>query len=263
MTNPHRKSRIAYVGRKGGVGKTSATLSVADDLVHRHLQTVLVIDMDPQSNATAWLGIKNPERTMSDALYSAHIDGALNNVIVASRWDNVWCAPAEETLASREADRDHASTELRLRRLLRTADLTGIDTVLIDAPPSLGPLLSNALNAVDTAFIVTDSERGGLDGVGRMLDAIHVVAEDSNQALTTGGLVMNHFSLTISEHKERWVELQQLYPDYTHYRLPRRAAVGTAFGASAPVRAFSGGAAYVYAVRDLVDDWLKEAAADG
>lgn len=257
MGDLERVRRLAFVGRKGGVGKTSLTVAFADDLAYRFAHRVFVIDMDPQGNATAWLGIKDSQRTMSDALYSAHIDGALNYAMVQSRWSGVQCAPAEEALASREADRDQAASELRLRRLLRTADLDAIDTVLIDAPPSLGPLLSNALNATEKVFIVTDSERGGLDGVGRMLDAVHVVAEDSNQGLATAGLVMNNYSMRVTEHNERWAELGQLYPDYRKYRLPRRAAVGTAFGASAPVRSYSGGKSYVYAVQEMVDDWMK------
>lgn len=259
MNDLRRLRRMAFVGRKGGVGKTATTVTAADDLAYRHTQTVLVIDMDPQANATAWLGVRDPERTMSDALYHAHVDGALDSVIVGTRWDNVWCAPAEEALASREADRDHASPDFRLRRLLRTADLSWVDTVLVDAPPSLGPLLRNTLNAITQAYIVTDAERGGLDGVARMFATMEVLAEDSNPDLAIGGLVMNRVDARAGEHDARWGELGQVYAGYRRYKMPLRVAVGSAFGASAPPRLYgNGGAAFTYAARELVDDWMKE-----
>lgn len=252
--------RITFVGRKGGVGKTTCTVTFADDLAYRHGLTCLVIDMDPQANASKWLGVESPERTISDAMYSAHIDGALDDVIVETEWERVFLAPAEEALASREADRT-ASPELRLRRLLRTADLSWCDVVLIDAPPSLGPLLLNALNASTDAYVVTDAERGGLDGIARMLQTVQVIGEDANPGLQVTGLLMNDFDARIREHEARWQELAELYPDQPKFKLPRRASVATAFGASVPPRAVSGAASFVYAARDAVDGLMKEVAA--
>jgi chromosome partitioning protein len=243
---------VTFVGRKGGIGKTALTVSTADDLAYRHTKNVLVIDMDPQACASTWLGVTEPKFTMNDVLYNANTDGALDAAITETAWDNVWVAPAEEELASREADRV-PSSELRLRRVLRTADLSWVDEVVIDAPPSLGPLMLMCLNAARRAVVVTDSERGGVNGVGKMISAAQVVAEDSNPDLEIAGIAMNRFDAATSEHPARWAELEGLYQSYSRWKLPKRAAVANAYGASAPPRVMPGGAPFVLFVRDIVD----------
>lgn len=249
--------RYTFVGRKGGVGKTACTVATADDLAHRHGMNVLVLDMDPQANATTWLGVSEPKRTMNDVLYNAKIDGALNAAVVETDFDNVWLVPAEEDLASREADRV-ASSELRLRRVLRTADLEWVDAVVIDSPPSLGPLMLSCLNAADLGVLVTDSERGGVDGLARVLSAAMTVTEDSNPALRVAGVIMNQFDGRITEHAERWGELERLYRDWPRWKLPTKAAVANAYGASAPPRLMPGGGPFVMFLRDVVEHLLTE-----
>lgn len=249
--------RRTFVGRKGGIGKTALTVSTADDLANRHGKNVLVIDMDPQACATTWLGVQSPKLTMSDVLYSAHVDGALNAAVIETEWPNVWLAPAEEELASREADRT-ASADLRLRRVLRTADLSWADEVIIDAPPSLGPLLLMCLNAADQAVVVTDAERGGMNGVGKLLATATIVAEDSNPSLSISGIAMNKFDQSTGEHPARWAELGELYPDLPRWKLPKRAAVANGYGASLPPRVMPGGAPFVLFLRDIVDHLVNE-----
>lgn len=253
--------RYTFVGRKGGVGKTSCAVGVADDLAYRYGQQVLLLDMDPQANATAWCGVTEPKRTMNDVLYNATIEGALNAAVTDTEFDRVWLVPAEEELASREADRV-ASSELRLRRLLRTADLEWVDTVVIDSPPSLGPLMVSALNAADRAVLVTDSERGGVDGLARVLSAATTVAEDSNPNLAVAGIIMNQFDGRFAEHAERWQELQRLYQGWSRWKLPSRAAVANAFGASVPTRVMPGGSSWVHALRDVVEHLVAEQEGD-
>lgn len=249
--------RILIGGRKGGIGKSAVTVNAAETMATSHGLEVLVADMDPQACATAHLGVTDPELTMSDVLYHAHVDGALDDAILDTAWPGVHLVAAEEELASREADRV-ASSELRLRRVLRTANLAGYDVILIDSPPSLGPLFLMGLNAADMVVVVTDSERGGLDGVGRAIDAARIVAEDSNPGLQVAGVVMNMYDARVSEHAARWAELAQLYPDLPHWRLPQRAAVASAYGASAPARRFAGASAFTLGIGDLVADWLTE-----
>jgi cellulose biosynthesis protein BcsQ len=192
---------------------------------------------------------------MNDVLYASNVDGALNAAIVETGWENVWLAPAEEELASRDAD-NVPSKELRLRRVLRTADLSWVDAVLFDCPPSLGSLFVQALNAADDFVVVTDSERGGFDGVARALDAAAVVAEDANTSLQVAALVMNRFDQSTTEHAARWAELGELYPSYARFKLPKRVAVANAYGASVPPRLAKGGAPFVIYVRDVVDHLL-------
>jgi chromosome partitioning protein len=247
-----QQRRVTFAGRKGGIGKTAITLAVADDLAVRKGLRVLVIDMDPQACASTWLGITDPEITMSDVLYNAATAGALNAAITETTWPNVWVAPAEEELASREADRV-PSGELRLRRVLRTANLDEIDVVLMDCPPSLGPLFLMCLNATQDVVIVTDSERGGVNGVAKAIDAASVIKEDSNPTLSIAGIIMNKYDRTTGEHPARWAELRELYPDHQRWCLPKRAAVANSYGASVPPRLMQGSAPFLAETRKFVN----------
>lgn len=255
--------RIAIGGRKGGVGKTALTVSIAGDLANRHGLTVLALDVDPQANMTAWFGLPkadgDDDTSMNDVIYSAATDGALNAAIVECPWDGgIWVARSEEQLASRETD-NVSSKHLRIRRLLRTADLSWVDVVLMDCPPSLGGLFEMCLNAADKFVVVSDSERGGLDGVASALDVAAVIAEDANPSLEVAAIAMNQFDMRKNEHKARWEELEELYGSaYKLFKLPDRTAVATAFGASIPPNAVKGAAPFVWALRDVVDHLVAE-----
>lgn len=254
MTRP---AVITFANQKGGVGKTTLTVSVAAELSRRG-KRVLVIDLDPQCNATAWLvpGLAEPtpaERTSSDVLYSAQQEGALEAAIVTTTWPGVDLVPAELELAGREADRV-ASPDLRLRKALRGVDLSRYDLVVIDTNPSLGPLLMNALNASDFALVVTDAERFGANGVAQVMRTLNVVMEDSNQGLQLAGIVVNKFDVRTAEHIGRWNELVETYGGAVWARVPHRAAAASAASSSVPVHHVrSGDSALVDSVEQLTN----------
>lgn len=252
--------RIANGGLKGGIGKTTMTIAMADDMATRHGLTVLVLDVDPQACTTGWLGIDMTEDqiTMNDVIYNATTDGVLNDAIVECPWEgSIWAVPSELELASRAND-SVASPQLRIKRLLRTADLSWVDVVLMDCPPSLGGLFEMCLNATDKFVLVTDSERGGMNGLGRAVHAANVIAEDANPALEISGIVMNQFDQRRNEHKARWEELGEAYPDISRWKLPEKAQVATSYGASIPPRAVKGSGPFIWPVRDVVDHLLAE-----
>jgi chromosome partitioning protein len=252
---------ITFANQKGGVGKTTLTVSVTAELSRRGLRA-LVIDLDPQANATAWLvpEIAEPTpaaRTSSDVLYSATEPGALASAIIATSWPGVDLVPAELELAGREADRV-ASPDLRLRKVLRGADLSVYDLVVIDTNPSLGPLLMNALNASDFAVVVTDAERFGVNGVAQVMRTLDVVMEDSNRGLQLAGIVVNKFDSRTAEHVGRWNELVEAYGGSVWARIPHRAAAASAASASVPIhRMRSGDTLLVDAVTELTGSLLE------
>ena len=252
---------LAVAGRKGGVGKTSVTVTLADDLAHRYGYRVCVIDLDPQANATQWLDVTvapGETLTSSDALYSASTPGALDDAVTETGWEQVWCVPAETALASREADRA-AAADMRLRRCIETSSLARwADVVLLDTPPGLGPLLHNGLNAADTVLGVTDSERGGVNGVAELLDTVTALSY-TNTRLTVGGLVMTKWDSRSREHDARWDEIASNYPDHRRWRIPGRVAVANAFGASIPPRDAPRAGAFVLALREITDAILDDA----
>ncbi|MQS17948.1 ParA family protein [Streptomyces kaniharaensis] len=262
LLSPGVATRIfVFCNQKGGVGKTSLTAGFAGDLAGRGLR-VLVIDLTPQGNITVWLVPAVPvQRTINDVLYHVLKDGAsVRDAIVPTSWPGVDLVPSELELASREADRG-AALDFRLRRAIRAAELDGeYDVILIDTDPNLGPLLVNALNAAHHAVVVADAERFGADGVAKLLDTIKVVQEEGNPGLDLAGIVVNDYDGRLLEHRGRWKELRNNYPELVAGRLPRCSAVATAASASVPVQSLRGGRTWNLALAQLITDLMKKKA---
>ena len=129
--------KLALANQKGGVGKTATTLGLASAVAHAG-GNVLVVDMDPQANATTGLGIDVDEQTLTTYdLMSKGVAGAAAEAILATPWDRVDLIPADEALATIESD---GANDLifRLDIAFEGVDLSAYDLVLVDCPPSLG-----------------------------------------------------------------------------------------------------------------------------
>ena len=161
---------VSVLSLKGGVGKTSVTLGLAGAATVRGLAT-LVIDLDPQGNATSILAAEEPTATAADLLANPTLAN-LHNSLTACAWE---VAPGEvDVIASspeliqHDAFKSAAAFKPRLARALEKLD--GYDLVLIDCPPSLGTLTRDALAASDLAIIVATPTYFGLQGAERAAD---------------------------------------------------------------------------------------------
>lgn len=244
----------AVVSLKGGVGKTSVVLGLAGAAAERGL-SVLVIDLDPQANATLALDPPSIEFTVNDVLADAR-SGVLVDGITLSGWtDLVNVVAAEPALEHRnERVRDG---EKRLR--IAMTGLTGYDLVLIDTPPSLGELTKNALAAADVAIVVTEPTIFALRGAEQALEAIDVVRRTANLRLRPAGIVVGKVRAS-AEHRYRLAELQDAFgPLVWAPPLPDRTAVFQAQGACVPIQRWrSVGAREVSAVMDAYLDRLTQ-----
>jgi chromosome partitioning protein len=176
---------ISFVNQKGGVGKTTTTINLAAYLATAR-RRILVVDLDPQANASSGLGVREAETGVYDVL--------LGNVkpaeaVVPTAQTNLFLMPATADLAG-------ASVELteqpdRLKQLL--AQLEGFDVVLVDAPPSLGALAINALVASDGIIIPLQAEYYALEGVAGMMDTINRVKDALNPTLKLLGILVTMF----------------------------------------------------------------------
>lgn len=242
--------KIALVNQKGGVGKTSTTVNTAAALATTHNRRVLVLDMDPQANATSALGIADNDIAFDTADVMASIEpggaGDPRAAVPARRpeWDGIWVIPARLDLSKAEEDRTLGS-EFRLRRALDTPVLADdYDVVLIDSPPSVGMLTTNALVAADHVLTVSEPTSPSVAGVVRLLDSISKVITYYNPALINAGALVNRMPNT-REARQRFEELQNglgsldidVWVDET---VPLRAAITEALGAQAPPHALPG-----------------------
>ncbi len=233
---------VALVNQKGGVGKTAVTLGLASCAATRGLRT-LVVDLDPQANATHALGVGNAEWTAHDVLHNAHA-GAAQVAAVPSEWPLVDGIAASLSLSECETDAS-LGAEFSLRESF--TDLTGYDLVLIDCPPSVGRLTSNALVAAHLALVVTEAEGFASRGVVNVLESIETIRRYHNPTLDLAGVVVNKWpSPQTRESRIRLAELtEQLGPLVWSPAVPRRAVVAEAAGAARPLHEYGGAATAV------------------
>ena len=185
---------IAVANQKGGVGKTTTAINLAAGLVELGFR-VLLVDLDPQGNASTGLGVATADRAVTsyDLLLS---DAPIGDVIRKTKIDNLWISPANSDLAS--ADIELVANEKRsflLHDALHQPELDtyGFDVVLIDCPPSLSLLTVNALVAAHSVLVPLQSEFFALEGLSQLLLTIRDVRRSANPGLRILGVVLTMY----------------------------------------------------------------------
>ena len=231
---------VATLSLKGGVGKTTVALGLAG-AAHAHGVRTLVVDLDPQANATVALDAAATTATVADVLDDP-TTAVVHRAIAPSGWgDGVdVLAGAEQTERHNRPDPGVA----QLGRLARALDrLRGASDpyrlVIVDCPPSLGQLTRSALAAAQRALLVTDPTMFAVSGVQRAFDAIQVERERErgNPDLQPLGVVINRVRPRNSEHEFRIAELRELFgPLVFSNVIPDRSAIQQAQGACLPIQ---------------------------
>nr|WP_108483787.1 ParA family protein [Oceaniglobus ichthyenteri] len=185
---------IAVVNQKGGVGKTTTTINLAAALAEDGYN-VLIVDLDPQGNASTGLGVDTNTRLLTT--YDLLLDDAkLSEVILTTEDDGVWIIPATTDLSS--ADIEMLSNEKRsflLYDALRqpAMDQYGFDYILIDCPPSLSLLTVNAMVAAHSVLVPLQSEFFALEGLSQLMLTIREVRQSANPNLRIEGVVLTMY----------------------------------------------------------------------
>lgn len=179
---------ISFINQKGGVGKTTSAVNTASYLADAG-KFVLLVDLDPQGNATSGLGI-DPRR-VEHSLYSTMVDGGeVRDAIVDTGMDGLNLIPATADLAGANVELvDVENREFRLYDVLRQVR-TDYDYIIIDSPPSLGVLTINGLVASDDIIIPVQAEYYALEGLGQLLETIELVQNNLQPNLNIMGAVI-------------------------------------------------------------------------
>jgi chromosome partitioning protein len=243
---------LVVVNQKGGVGKTTVALGLAATAGRRGIDTV-VVDLDPQGNATSGMGVWSPEQSIDVAL-AADRPGVLAEVVRPTGWDADLfvapprLAPSSPSLAQREPQlaTDPIGAQDRLQLALQGLDA---ELVIIDCPPSLGLLTVNGLFAADAAVIVTEPGAWATDGVDQILRNVARIAERRQGSPAVAGIVVNRLART--RDARYWDEqLVEAHPELVVRPAVRlRAAVAEASAQSLPIHALA---------RDGVDEAVAE-----
>lgn len=227
---------VAVLSLKGGVGKTTVTLGLASAAM-REGRRVLVVDLDPQANATSGLALpQTPQFTTSDVLYDGRAGVALD-AIAGTGWGDAVDVIAAERALEHRAVPSGTDPGRRLQRALRGAG-DGYDLILLDCPPSLGELTRNALFAATQAVVVTEPSYFAVQGAEQAVEAVAVARRQGNPGLTVVAIVPNRTRASQSEHRFRLAELHEVFGDIVTAPVAERTAIQQAQGAGVPIHAW-------------------------
>ena len=263
MTDPLRQTGpkiIAVANQKGGVGKTTTTINLGAALCELG-QKVLIVDLDPQGNASTGLGIEPEDRELTT--YELLVDEAeLNEVILPTSTENLFLIPATVDLSS--ADIELIANEKRsflLHDSLRqpAMDMHTFDVILIDCPPSLNLLTVNAMVASHSVLVPLQSEFFALEGLSQLMLTIREVRQTANPGLRIEGIVLTMYDArnNLSQHVEAdaRANLGDLVFDTV---IPRNVRVSEAPSYALPVLAYDTASKGAKAYRELAAELIAK-----
>ncbi|GAA5017640.1 ParA family protein [Terrabacter aeriphilus] len=257
---PARPRVITVSNQKGGVGKTTTTVNIAAALAQSGLR-VLVIDLDPQGNASTALGIDHHAEVPS--IYDVLVDGTplLDVVQPCSAVPNLHCAPATIDLAGAEIELvSLVARESRLQKAILAAATAGhdFDYVLIDCPPSLGLLTVNAMVAATEVFIPIQCEYYALEGLSQLLKNIDLIKLHLNPDLHVSTILLTMYDGRTRLSAQVADEVREHFPnEVLRTTVPRSVRVSEAPSFGETVMTYdpgsSGALAYLEAAGELAD----------
>ncbi|MCB1226845.1 MAG: ParA family protein [Verrucomicrobiales bacterium] len=249
---------VAIANQKGGVGKTTTSINLSACLAQRGLR-VLMIDLDPQANATSGLGLVQEDR---GSLYPALVEGEdIRNLIRATRLENLSIIRSHQELAGCEIELAQAGNHLtRLREVLDPLKHQQLfDAVIIDCPPSLGVLMTSALAAADELLVPIQCEYFGLEGLSKIVQIVQQIRDcGANPGLLLEGIVMTMFDSRANLGQQVVNDVRTYFSDVIYDTIiPRTVRLGEApsFGKSIVEYDPHGKGAQAY--NALADEFLR------
>ncbi len=249
---------VAIANQKGGVGKTTTAVNLGAAMAELGYR-VLVVDLDPQGNATTGLGIN--ARDLQLSIYDVVMnDAAVEDCVEPTSLKNLFVAPATIDLAGAEIELVPAfSRELKLRRALEDVR-EQYDVTLIDCPPSLGLLTVNALAAADDVVVPIQCEYYALEGLGQLLRNVALVRTNLNPSLQVRGIVLTMYDARTKLADQVEQEVREHFgPKVYRAVVPRTVRLGEAPSFGQPIIVFDPTSRGAIAYRELAKEVCRGA----
>ncbi len=246
---------IAVTNQKGGVGKTTTSINVAYCL-HKLGKRVLLVDFDPQGNATSGLGIDKHAVTLT-SLDIIQLDSSAADAVVPTQYRHIDIIPAVPELANAEVELAKAERRfVRLRQALQHLD--SYDVIVIDSPPSLSLLTVNALIASHYVLLPVQAEFYALEGLGQLLETIKLIRKGMNPTLELIGVLVTMMDSRTTLSRQVHEEIVKHFPGKVfETAIPRNVRIAEAPSHGVPVGAYDrwskGARAYKSVTKELVD----------
>ena len=249
---------IAVANQKGGVGKTTTAINLGAELAAQDVRTLLV-DLDPQANATAGLGLSGHG---GSTIYDVILDETpLTEVIIPTAQPGFDLAPSGPDLAGAEVELVPAmAREQRLLRALEGA--LDYEVVIVDCPPSLGLLTVNALTAAQEVLVPVQCEYLALEGLGQLTRTLEAVRRNLNPDLHLGGLLLTMYDSRTNLCQQVAAEVRSHFSQTFATVIPRSVRISEAPSHGLPIGLYAAGSpaakAYAAFAKELIEALLPE-----
>ncbi|MFH1655171.1 MAG: AAA family ATPase [Candidatus Omnitrophota bacterium] len=246
---------IAICNQKGGTGKTTTAINLASSLALAE-KRILLVDVDPQGNATSGLGID--KHKLTNSIYRVLVNNLpIEEIITATEIKDLSIAPSNLELTGAEIELvGFVARESQLSKALAPIK-DKFDYIFIDCPPSLGLLTLNGLMAADSVIIPIQCEYYALEGVTLLIRSINVVRERLNPALQIEGVVMTMADYRTNLTNEVINEIKKFFKDKVYQAIvPRNIRLSEAPGFGKPIALYDKTSAGAKSYQDLANEFL-------
>ena len=245
---------VSLVNQKGGVGKTTTAINLGASLAACE-RNILLVDLDPQANATSGLGLPKND---AKSIYPVLTDGMnIRDVIRATELPNLHVAPSSVDLVAAELElSDAIGREFYLRRALQEV-VKDYDYILIDSPPSLGLLTINGLTAANTVLVPMQCEYFAIEGVAQLVNTIERVRDMLNPGLEIEGIALTMYDERMNLARQVAEEVRAHFGDKVYKTVvPRNVRLGEAPSFGKPIILYDirsrGSEAYISLAKEFI-----------